>query len=210
MDFWVSRANASSLLECLNFCRRFTGSAGVAVVSKTSAYLVTDSRYWLQAQRQIDRNWLLVAAGSVDGPKDWIEWLVDRASECRIGIDARMLSHEKAVLLNNQLAPKRSKLYYPPQNFVDLIWKDKPSRSREPVFVQPLKFTGMEAGAKIAQLRQWIQSQPPTLPSYTKRDAIAGDKQVCTLLSSLSSIGKFGSSRIEYRVSFFLFSSVVA
>ncbi|THG97860.1 hypothetical protein EW026_g4233 [Hermanssonia centrifuga] len=166
----------------------FTGSAGVAVVSKTSAYLVTDSRYWLQAQRQIDRNWLLVAAGSVDGPKDWIEWLVDRASECRIGIDARMLSHEKAVLLNNQLAPKRSKLYYPPQNFVDLIWKDKPSRSREPVFVQPLKFTGMEAGAKIAQLRQWIQSQPPTLPSYTKRDAIAGDKQVCTLLSSLSSI----------------------
>ena len=35
---------------------RFTGSAGTAVVSKASAYLVTDSRYWLQAEDELDDN----------------------------------------------------------------------------------------------------------------------------------------------------------
>jgi hypothetical protein len=56
--------------------RRFCGSAGQAIVSKTAAYLVTDSRYWLQAREELDPNWYIIPAGGVDAPKDWIEWLV--------------------------------------------------------------------------------------------------------------------------------------
>lgn len=59
---------------------RFSGSSGQAIVSRNSAYLVTDSRYWLQAQEQLDPNWILVRAGSMNAPKDWIEWLVVRAT----------------------------------------------------------------------------------------------------------------------------------
>jgi hypothetical protein len=47
-------------------------------VSRSSAYLITDSRYWVQAQEQLDPNWQLVPAGGMNGPKDWIEWLVVR------------------------------------------------------------------------------------------------------------------------------------
>lgn len=47
-----------------------------AIVSMTTAYLVTDSRYWLQAEEQIYSKWRLIPAGSVDGPMDWIEWIV--------------------------------------------------------------------------------------------------------------------------------------
>ena len=54
----------------------FNGTAGQAVVSKTAAYLITDSRYWLQAEDQVDTNWHVIPAGAVDGPKDWIDWLV--------------------------------------------------------------------------------------------------------------------------------------
>jgi hypothetical protein len=57
---------------------RFTGSAGQAIISKTAAYLVTDSRYWLQARDELDPNWHLILGGAVDGPKDWIDWLVVR------------------------------------------------------------------------------------------------------------------------------------
>jgi hypothetical protein len=57
---------------------RFTGSAGQAIISKTAAYLVTDSRYWLQARNELDSNWHLILGGAVDGPKDWIDWLVVR------------------------------------------------------------------------------------------------------------------------------------
>jgi hypothetical protein len=62
-----------------NVVPSFSGSSGQAIVSRNSAYLVTDSRYWLQAQDQLDPNWILVQAGGVNGPKDWIEFLVVRA-----------------------------------------------------------------------------------------------------------------------------------
>ena len=55
----------------------FTGSAGDAIISKSAAYLVTDARYWHQAERELDLSlWGIVQAGSPDGPKDWIEWLM--------------------------------------------------------------------------------------------------------------------------------------
>jgi Xaa-Pro aminopeptidase len=41
-----------------------------------SAYLFTDSRYWLQAAEEIDENWTLMRDGAPGAPKDWIEWLV--------------------------------------------------------------------------------------------------------------------------------------
>jgi len=53
-----------------------------------------------------------------------------------------MLSHEKATLINSKINPLSSKMIYPPQNLVDLVWKDKPAKSTEPVFPQPVEFTG--------------------------------------------------------------------
>lgn len=43
-----------------------------------AAYLLTDSRYWLQAREEIDDNWTLVKVGSTGEPQDWIEWIVVR------------------------------------------------------------------------------------------------------------------------------------
>ncbi|KAH7928918.1 Creatinase/aminopeptidase [Leucogyrophana mollusca] len=166
----------------------FTGTAGQAVVSKTAAYLITDSRYWLQAREELDSNWHLIPAGAVDAPKDWIDWLVDRAKDARIGIDARMIAHEKATQLNTQLNIKNSKLIYPPQNFVDLTWKDKPLRSKDPIFIQSSEFTGKVASAKIAELRAWIRAQPAAVPSYSKAPPTAAQTHVGTLITSLSSI----------------------
>ncbi|KAJ7252139.1 peptidase M24, structural domain-containing protein [Mycena haematopus] len=151
----------------LEYVSGFSGSSGQAIISMNSAYLVTDSRYWLQAQEQLDPNWTLVKAGDVDGPKDWIEWL-SKARNSRIGIDARMISHEKATLISNKLASLDSKMIYPPQNVVDLAWKDKPPKSREPLFRQPMEFAGQEASTKLQRLREWIKMQPPSVPAYSK------------------------------------------
>nr|VWP01223.1 Succinate-semialdehyde dehydrogenase (EC [Ganoderma boninense] len=167
----------------------FTGSAGQAVVSMRSAYLITDSRYWLQAGEQLDQNWVLVEAG---GPstnfKDWTEWLIDRAKDTKIGIDARLISFQAATALNNALKPKNSKLHYPPQNLVDLVWREKPARSREPIYVQPKEFTGTGAGEKLTRLRRWIKEQRPAMPSYSRSEPKPSQMQVATLIANLSSI----------------------
>jgi Xaa-Pro aminopeptidase len=100
-----------------------------------------------------------------------------------------MISHDKATLLNAQLNQKNSKLIYPPQNFIDIVWKDKPLRSKEPVFIQSLEFTGREASTKIAEVRAWIQDQPPAVPSYSKATPTPAQMHIGTLITSLSSIG---------------------
>jgi hypothetical protein len=41
----------------------FTGSAGDAVVTLHSAALWADSRYYLQAENQLDCNWVLMKSG---------------------------------------------------------------------------------------------------------------------------------------------------
>ncbi|KAJ7803763.1 aminopeptidase-P [Mycena olivaceomarginata] len=167
----------------------FSGSAGQAIISMNSAYLVTDSRYWLQAQEQLDPNWTLVAAGGPNGPKDWIEWLVSRARGSRIGIDARMISHEKATLISNQLSSLDSKMIYPPQNLVDLVWKDKAAKSREPYSDSRLNSqVCQEASSKLRRLREWISEQPPSVPAYSKTPPTESQIHVATLITNLAAI----------------------
>ncbi|TBU37642.1 hypothetical protein BD309DRAFT_994978 [Dichomitus squalens] len=138
----------------------FTGSVGQAVVS--SAYLITDSRYWLQAREQLDHNWVLVEVGNpATGVKDWTQWIIDRAKYPDIGIDARLISYETATALNSALKPKNSKLHYPPQNLVDLVWREKPPRSKELIHCP---------ASGLARLREWVRRQRPTMPSYSKSE----------------------------------------
>ncbi|KAF9263733.1 Creatinase/aminopeptidase [Marasmius fiardii PR-910] len=195
----------------------FSGTNGYAIISPTDAWLVTDSRYWGQALRQIDSNWRLVKAGGVNQPKDWIDWLISEAPpNSRIGIDARMISYEKATLLNSKLNPTGSKLVYPIQNLIDLVWKDKPSKSREPVFIQGREFAGEDAASKLDRLRQWIASQPPDVPKYsTSAPAQPKPNQIpiATLISNLPAIAyllNLRGSDIPYNPLFhaYLFVSV--
>jgi Xaa-Pro aminopeptidase len=110
----------------------------------------------------------------------------------RIGIDGRMISYEKATLLNSKINSSGSKLVYPIQNLVDLIWKDKPAKSREPVFIHGTEFTGQDAGKKLATMRQWLSELPPDVPKYSSGPTEPKPSQmpIATLISNLPAIGK--------------------
>ena len=41
----------------------FTGSAGTAIVTENHACLWTDGRYFNQAEKQLDSNWILMKEG---------------------------------------------------------------------------------------------------------------------------------------------------
>ena len=49
--------------ERRQFITGFTGSAGTAVVTATKAALWTDSRYYVQAEKELDKNWILMKDG---------------------------------------------------------------------------------------------------------------------------------------------------
>lgn len=69
-------------------CHSFTGSAGTAVIPSSSqdadALLFVDSRYWIQAEKQVPKvGWKVVRVGSSGGSgsvsveKGWTDWLLN-------------------------------------------------------------------------------------------------------------------------------------
>ena len=132
-----------------------------------------------------------------------------------------MISHEKATLLNSKLGSIESKLVYPPQNLVDLVWKTKPVKSDAAIYIQSIEFAGVfcfyifwhffshladlgrTADYKLTKLREWIQQQPSSAPSYLKETTPNRQyAQVATLVTSLTCIGT-----ILLNFSLFLFKS---
>ena len=101
-----------------------------------------------------------------------------------------------------KLKPRDSKLSYPVQNLIDLLWKDKPRRPKDPIFLHPLEFAGKlyfeiiglifltvigkSAKDKIKEIRSWIRHQP-----NLSKDKDPKDAPYATLLTSLADIGKF-------------------
>uniref|UniRef100_A0AAZ3RWB9 X-prolyl aminopeptidase (aminopeptidase P) 2, membrane-bound n=1 Tax=Oncorhynchus tshawytscha TaxID=74940 RepID=A0AAZ3RWB9_ONCTS len=104
------------------FMTGFTGSAGTAVVTLNKAVLWTDSRYWVQAERQMDCNWEL--------EKD-----VNAYSICCVCDPCRMY-HCIMVVFSNpietyesysyNLVPAKLMLKSIPDNLVDGVWTDRP------------------------------------------------------------------------------------
>ena len=63
-----------------------------------------------------------------------------------------MISNETAQQLYPLLQAAKSKLVYPSQNLIDLIWLNKPVRSKNKIFVQPIEYTG-ESNTKFLYSR---------------------------------------------------------
>ena len=55
----------------------FTGSAGTAAFTKEKAALWTDGRYFLQANQELDSDWILMKDG-MPGTQSIDEWLIDQ------------------------------------------------------------------------------------------------------------------------------------
>uniref|UniRef100_A0A8C5H952 Xaa-Pro aminopeptidase 2 n=1 Tax=Gouania willdenowi TaxID=441366 RepID=A0A8C5H952_GOUWI len=72
------------------FMTGFTGSAGSVVVTQTKASLWTDSRYWVQAERQMDCNWDLETDFSIGSVAEWLIAEVPPGGE--IGFDPFLFS----------------------------------------------------------------------------------------------------------------------
>ncbi|KAG0149820.1 hypothetical protein CROQUDRAFT_131016 [Cronartium quercuum f. sp. fusiforme G11] len=137
------------------FISGFSGSTGTAI----HAWLFTDSRYWIQAEEEIDEScWQLMKVGT-EGVSDWNYWLgsEDVARTSRIGIDPMLISHTASESLKKSLMKRESTLIYPIDNLIDLVWgSDRPKPPRQPIFLHPIKYAGQSAQEKLANLRKHI------------------------------------------------------
>jgi len=109
------------------FISGFTGSAGTAVITSSSACLWTDGRYFLQAADELPESWKLQKAGLPDTPKI-SDWLKDNLKDGqKVGIDPFVHTVSEVAELESTLKTKGIELVKITKNLVDDIWDEQPS-----------------------------------------------------------------------------------
>ncbi|KAI1338074.1 putative Xaa-pro aminopeptidase P [Xylariaceae sp. FL0016] len=143
------------------FVSGFTGSAGCAVVTTDKAALATDGRYFNQAAKQLDSNWVLLKQGIQDVPT-WQEWSAEQAEGGKVvGVDPTLLTAGAAKKLAEKIKKSGGKDLAPvSENLVDLVWaSERPARPSEPVIVLDQKYSGKDVESKLAELRKELEKR---------------------------------------------------
>ena len=136
----------------------FTGSAGTVVVTAKDAGLWTDSRYFLQAARQLEGTCITLYKEMLPDTPNIPEFLSAHLQEgdC-VGIDGKMFSAEEVEHLQKELKKSgiRIKSIADP---MQLLWTDRPAMPLAPAFVYDTKYAGMSFTEKLPAVRQAMEA----------------------------------------------------
>lgn len=134
----------------------FSGSAGTAVVTRSTAGMWTDFRYWIQAKSQMDQ-FELFKHGESDVP-DFQDWLADRLDRgSRIAIDGKLLSAEQAKKYRRLFGEKGIEL----DTSLDLIsgiWENRQPMPGGPAFILSPALAGKTRVEKLEEIREKMDS----------------------------------------------------
>ncbi|XP_061342292.1 aminopeptidase P1 [Gastrolobium bilobum] len=153
------------------FVSGFTGSAGLALITKDEALLWTDGRYFLQAEQQLSDQWRLMRIGE-DPAVD--AWMADNLpKDASIGVDPWCISIDTAQRWERAFAKKPQKLVQTTKNLVDEVWINRPPAEINAVIVQPLKFAGRSVAEKLKDLRKKLVQEQARGIVFTALDEVA-------------------------------------
>ncbi|XP_020580003.1 probable Xaa-Pro aminopeptidase P isoform X2 [Phalaenopsis equestris] len=166
------------IAEC--FMRRtyltgFDGSAGTAVVTKDMAALWTDGRYFLQAEKQLGRDWTLMRSGNLGVPTI-TEWLNESLPPgCKIGVDPFLFSYDTAEEMKEAVSNKNHELVFLyDYNLVDEIWGElRPKPPCKPIIVHDIKYAGVDISSKLSTLRSELAEASCTAVVISMLDEVA-------------------------------------
>ena len=157
--------------ERLKWLTGFSGSAGLAVVTKKAAGLFIDGRYTVQAKAETDT--AVFDVSLLPRPKI-SEWIVDMLTKGQtLGFDPWLHTGAEIARLTAALEPKGISLKPLPKNPVDQIWgKARPSPPSGAVTVQPLALAGKSPADKIAAIQRRLKDDGQNAVVLTLPDSI--------------------------------------
>ena len=152
----------------------FTGSAGDALVTSKKAGLWADSRYYLQAERELKGSGIALFKIGPSGVPTWQDWIAKelRAGE-KLGADPRLITHPSYLKLEAELGRRGISIKPIEKNLVDMIWRDRPEPPRNPIVMLPQKYAGEKVKNKLGRLRQKMANEGADAHVLTQLDAVA-------------------------------------
>eukprot|EP00633_Aureoumbra_lagunensis_P007272 CAMPEP_0197318772 /NCGR_PEP_ID=MMETSP0891-20130614/52377_1 /TAXON_ID=44058 ORGANISM="Aureoumbra lagunensis, Strain CCMP1510" /NCGR_SAMPLE_ID=MMETSP0891 /ASSEMBLY_ACC=CAM_ASM_000534 /LENGTH=675 /DNA_ID=CAMNT_0042809381 /DNA_START=37 /DNA_END=2061 /DNA_ORIENTATION=+ len=141
----------------------FSGSAGIALITKKEALLWTDGRYFNQAENQLKNTDIqLMRQNEPDVPEPG-EFCAQNKNLYKIGIDPTTCTLNFAEEFRRQISSTSSKpitLIATEGNLIDIVWsKQRPTRPCNEIIPQPIEFTGASVEMKLIRLRAWLDEK---------------------------------------------------
>lgn len=131
----------------------FKGSVGTLVVTADFAGCWVDSRYWVQAEKELAGTGVQMMKLASVGATDHVDWLAANLTPDQIvGVDGMVLGLAMARQLEQSLSARQIKLntQLDPLN---AAWPERPSLPTQPVFEHLPPFAVQTRTEKIAQVR---------------------------------------------------------
>lgn len=137
----------------------FTGSAGNIVITKNHAGLWTDSRYFIQADKELKRSKMKLHKLKVAHTSEYIDWLKNNLKRgSRIGCDGMLFSASQIKRLQKTFEPLGIKLIYS-KDILGAVWKERPPLPDNQIFEHQVKYAGKNRSKKIAEIRKAMKEQ---------------------------------------------------
>ena len=152
----------------------FTGSAGTAVITLDNAGLWTDSRYFIQAEEQLEGTGIQLFKDRLPETPSIAEWLGGVLKEGdKIGIDGWVNSHQEAQALRQELHQSGQTLVTMTEDIFNTLWENRPNLPTAPIFILDETRTGASCTEKIGRIQEAIAKNGASAIILSALDEIA-------------------------------------
>ena len=157
--------------ERLAWLTGFTGSAGMALITKAQAVVFVDGRYTTQVVAQVDAD--VFTPGDLVGepPHKWLEAHAQKG--LRLGIDPWLHAPSEVRRLEKALSAKGGQVVLVSDNPLDAVWDNRPAAPLGPVVIQPESLAGVLARDKIAAIAAGLQRNAAQAVLITDPSSVA-------------------------------------
>lgn len=160
LDAWLVYSADPHLSEYLpahwsqrEYLSGFTGSAAYMVVTQDKAVLWTDSRYWVQAEAQLNGSGIELMKQGASATPSLEDWLKEQLSAGQaVGVNGLALSVAQALSLEESLAEAELELVVE-HELLDAFWEERPALPQAPIYEHEALYAGLPRQQKLAQVR---------------------------------------------------------
>ncbi|HOG25790.1 MAG TPA: aminopeptidase P family N-terminal domain-containing protein [Bacteroidales bacterium] len=137
----------------------FTGSFGTVVITRSHAGLWTDTRYFIQARKELEGTGFELHPLRVPDAVDYPQWLAGTLPAGSVTcIDGDCMSYRQVLVLRQYLSVSGGSIVNTP-NFLDQTGRISPPLPLSPVFILEKQYSGQRTEEKLAWLRGQLSSR---------------------------------------------------
>lgn len=203
LDFYIIPSSDPHLGEyipdhwqIIRWLTGFTGSAATLVITDTFAGLWTDSRYFIQAEKQLSGSGFEFVPPGAFQRNDYMDFISENVKKGdKIGFDGRIFSVAAFRRLEKRLDGKM--VSFDAQcDLISLLWTNRPHLPFSQAFDHAVEYSGKERSTKINEVREQMRKQGADFHLLTSTDDImwllnirGSDLKYSPLLLSFALIG---------------------